>query len=41
MSDMYYRWPKKHSYTDDRTTDAKIKNLSCINMAVLIKIMYA
>jgi hypothetical protein len=40
-SRLYYCWPKKNSYTDDRTTDPKIKNLSCVNIAFLIKVMYA
>jgi hypothetical protein len=36
---MYHRWPKKNSYTDDRKTDPKIQNLSCVNTAFLIKVM--
>jgi hypothetical protein len=32
---------KKTSYTDARTTDPKIENLSCVNIAFLIKVMYA
>jgi hypothetical protein len=35
---MYHRWPKKNSYTDDRKTDPKIQNLSCVNTAFLIKV---
>jgi hypothetical protein len=31
----YHRWLKKNSYTDDRTTDPKIKNWSCVNLAFL------
>jgi hypothetical protein len=31
---------KKNSYTDART-DPKIENLSCVNIAFLIKVMYA
>jgi hypothetical protein len=29
------------STIDDRTTDPKIENLSCVNIAFLIKFMYA
>jgi hypothetical protein len=39
----YHRWLKKNSYTDDRLTDPKIKNLSCVNLVfliIIIKVMY-